>query len=243
MTSFFSPVLAPPDWDFYGIMFSGRHLREFKWQLIGVIGKCVVDLICATLRIRVVGYEQVRPDVESRRFILAFWHSRILLVSYLYQGLEGAILVSASDDGEIMARILQQQGHETIRGSTTRYGVRALARMVKALRRDARPAAVVPDGPTGPRFVVQPGVIILAQKTGYPIVPISYSVKRAKIFSSWDRFILPCPFTEATVAYGRSVRVPRQLETQQREAYRVLLEDEMNRITREVDVHYGHRIE
>jgi lysophospholipid acyltransferase (LPLAT)-like uncharacterized protein len=215
---------------------------RLKWRLVGVLGKAVVDMICATMRIKVVGFEAVRDIVESRRFLLAFWHSRIVLVSYLFRGWGGAILVSASRDGEIMSRILQRQGHETVRGSSSRHGVRALARLIKLLNEENRPGAVVPDGPQGPRFQVQPGVITLAQKTGRAIVPISYSAKRVKIFGSWDRFLLPFPFCEATIIYGKPVFVRGELDQEMREHYRLRLEQELNGITNTVDRSYGHVI-
>jgi len=141
-----------------------------------------------------------------------------------------------------MAQILQRQGHETIRGSTSRHGVRAMTRLIRALKEEVRPGGVVPDGPRGPRFKVQPGVITLAQKTGYPIVPISYSAKRIKIFASWDRFILPYPFTEGCIIYGRPMSVSSQLGGEGQEVCRVRLEEELNRITREADRYYGHEI-
>jgi lysophospholipid acyltransferase (LPLAT)-like uncharacterized protein len=165
------------------------------------------------------------------------------MVSYVFTGWGGVALVSKSEDGEIIAQILQRQGHATIRGSTSRHAVRAMTKLIRVLKEDARPAAVIPDGPRGPRFKVQPGVIALAQKTGYPIVPISYSAKRLKVFASWDRFIFPYPFNETSVVYGTPVSVPFRLDAETRELYRVRLEEELNRITRRVDGDYGHRID
>ena len=216
---------------------------RLKWWLVGWIGKGLTDLICSTMRIRVVDFEKARAEIESRRFIFAFWHSRILMVSYLYKGWGAAILVSKSKDGEIIAQILKRQGHETIRGSTSRHGVRALARLIKTLKEEIRPGVVVPDGPRGPRFRVQPGVITLAQKTGYPIVPFSYAAERIKIFASWDRFILPCPFTKGSVIYGTPISVPYGLDEDTRELYRARLEQELIRITKKVDHYYGHAID
>lgn len=215
---------------------------RLKLWLIGWLGKGLVDLIFKTVRIRVVGFEKARAEVESRKFIMAFWHSRILMVSYLFKGWGGAILVSKSRDGEMTTRILERQGHETFRGSTSRHGVRAMTRLVKALKEQIRPGVVVPDGPRGPRFKVQPGIIKLAQKTGYPMVPISYSAKKLKVFASWDRFILPYPFNEGCVIYGTPISVPARLDAVGREHYRARLEEELNRITRIVDAYYGHRI-
>ncbi len=213
-----------------------------KWWLVGWLGKGLVDLIFKTMRIRVVGLEKARAEIESRRFIFAFWHSRILMASYLFKGWGGVALVSKSKDGEIITQILQRQGQETIRGSTSRHGVRAMAKLIKALKEEIRPGGMVPDGPRGPRFKVQPGIITLAQKTGYPIVPISYSAKRLKVFASWDRFILPHPFNEGCVIYGTPISVAGKLDADGRELHRVRLEEELNRITKTVDHYYGHNI-
>ena len=213
-----------------------------KWWLVGWLGKGLVDLIFKTMRIRVVGLEKARAEIESRRFIFAFWHSRILMASYLFKGWGGVALVSKSKDGEIITQILQRQGQETIRGSTSRHGVRAMAKLIKALKEEIRPGGMVPDGPRGPRFKVQPGIITLAQKTGYPIVPISYSAKRLKVFASWDRFILPHPFNEGCVIYGTPISVAGKLDADGRELHRMRLEEELNRITKTVDHYYGHNI-
>lgn len=216
---------------------------RLKWWLVGRLGKGLIDLICSTMPIHVVDFEKVRAEVESRRFILAFWHSRILMIIYQYQGWGAATLVSSSDDGEIIAQILQRQGHRTIRGSTSRNAVRALASLIRVVKEEGRPGGVVPDGPRGPRFKVQPGVITLAKKTGYPVVPVTYSAKRLKIFASWDRFLLPYPFTESCVMYGTPVSVPGNTDEEAQEVYRVRLEEELNRITRAVDRYYGHVID
>jgi lysophospholipid acyltransferase (LPLAT)-like uncharacterized protein len=219
------------------------HLRtKLKRWLVGWGGKGLIDLIGSTMRIRFVDFENAQAELSSMRIILAFWHSRILLISYLYKGQEGAILVSSSKDGEIMAQILRRQGHQTIRGSTSRHGARALARLIRVIREKGIPGVVVPDGPRGPRFRVQPGIIALAKKTGYPIVPMTYSAKRIKVFASWDRFILPYPFTEAVVICGRPISIPAHVNTGAEESYRVRVQEELNRITVAADRYYGHRI-
>ena len=220
-----------------------QQFDRLKWWLVGWLGKGLVNFICGTMRIRVVDFEKARAEIESRRVIFAFWHSRILMISYIYKKSDAAILVSKSKDGEIIAQILKRQGHETIRGSTSRHGVRALAKLIKILKEKVRPGVVVPDGPRGPRYKVQPGVITLAQKTGYPIVPLSYSAKKLKIFASWDRFILPYPFTEGSIIYGAPIAVPLDIDGDGQEVYRNKLEKELNRITRIADQYYGHNID
>ncbi|MBW2194661.1 MAG: DUF374 domain-containing protein [Deltaproteobacteria bacterium] len=132
--------------------------------------------------------------------------------------------------------------HSRIRGSTSRDGVRAFTRLVKTITRENCPGVVVPDGPRGPRFEVQPGVIALAKKTGCPIVPITYSARKIKVFASWDRFILPCPFSECSVMYGTPLVVPPHADAKIQEVYRRRLEDELNRITKTIDAYYDHTI-
>jgi lysophospholipid acyltransferase (LPLAT)-like uncharacterized protein len=102
-----------------------------KWRLIGLIGKWLIDLLLAGSRIEIRGREPIEALLASQRFILAFWHARILLISYIHKGWNAAILVSDSADGEVIAQILQRQGHITVRGSTSKGGMRAMARMIK----------------------------------------------------------------------------------------------------------------
>jgi lysophospholipid acyltransferase (LPLAT)-like uncharacterized protein len=128
-----------------------------------------------------------------------------------------------------------------VRGSTTKGGTRALAKMIKTMRADHRPGGVVPDGPQGPREKVQPGVLFLAQKTGYPIIPVTYSAKRRQVFNSWDRFILPCPTTPCILIYGRPIHIPAESDLEQLSSFGFALELELNRITIEADARFGHK--
>jgi len=219
-----------------------RQLEALKWEMVAIFGKLLVDLLFKTTPIETVGFEQVKSIIETRKFIFAFWHSRILLINYLYKGWNGLILVSKSQDGEFIARVAQRQGHEAVRGSTTRGGLRALATMIKRMKQNNRPAGIIPDGPQGPRFKIQPGVITLAKKTGYPIVPVSYSAKRIKIFNSWDRFILPYPFTRCRIIYGEPLNVPADAGAAIESSCRLRLEAELCKITSAADCFFGHTI-
>jgi lysophospholipid acyltransferase (LPLAT)-like uncharacterized protein len=220
-----------------------RRFTELKWKLVGTSGKLLVDFIFSTSVIEIRGQKSLEGLLKSRQYIMAIWHSRILLVSYLFKGTNASILVSRSDDGEIIARILQAQGQNTVRGSTRKGGLRAMARLIKDLINKRRPGAVIPDGPQGPRFQVHPGVIMLAKKTGYPIIPVSYSAKKIKVFSSWDRFILPYPFTRCRMVYGKFISVPADADPIGLENCRKSLESELNRITKSADRHFGHQID
>jgi len=191
------------------------------------------------MKIELRGFEKVRPIINSRKFIWAVWHSRILLLNYLTKGSEGTAMVSGSEDGEFVARILKRQGHEAIRGSTTRGGIKALSALIKKLKEKQRPSIIIPDGPQGPRFKVKLGIIILARETGYPILPFSYSAKRMKVFASWDRFILPYPFTKCLGIYGKAFFVPKDAGKNDLIRYRNLLEKELGRLTKEADSYFN----
>ena len=151
-------------------------------------------------------------------------------------------MVSSSEDGEFVARILKRQGHEAFRGSTTRGGIKALSALIKKLKEKQRVSIIIPDGPQGPRFKVKLGIIILARETGYPILPFSYSAKRMKVFASWDRFILPYPFTKCLGIYGKPFYVPKDADKNDLKRYRDLLEKELNCLTIEADSYFNHKI-
>ena len=219
-----------------------NKISEIKWNLVGIFGKLLIDLLCGTMKIEKEGFEKVKQIFSSRKFILTVWHSRILLVSYLCKGLNGTAMVSASKDGEFAARIIQRQGHEAVRGSTKKGGLQALSILISNLKEKDKPCLIVPDGPQGPRHKASPGVIILAKKTGYPIVPISYSARKIKVFASWDRFILPYPFTKCRVVYGAPIYVPQDANKNEGKRCLMQLENELNRITSDVDRYFGHNI-
>ena len=187
------------------------------------------------MKIELKGFEKVTPYINSRKCIWAVWHSRLLLLNYLSKGSKGTAMVSGSKDGEFVVRILKRQGHEAIRGSTTKGGIKALSSLIKNLKEKQRPGLIIPDGPQGPRFKAKLGIIILARETGYPILPFSYSAKKIKVFASWDRFILPYPFTKCLGIYGKPLFVPRDADRNELNRCLILLEKELCRLTSEAD--------
>ena len=219
-----------------------NRISDIKWNLVGIFGKLLIDLLFSTMKIEKEGFEKVKPIIASGKVAFAVWHSRMLLFAYLCKGLNATAMVSKSKDGEIVARIIQRQGHEAVRGSTKKGGLHALSILIKKIKEENKPCLIVPDGPQGPRCKVKPGIIILAKKTGYPIVPITYSARKIKIFASWDRFILPFPFTKCRAVYGTPIYVPQNADENEQKKCLMLLENELNRITSDVDRYYGHEV-
>ena len=172
--------------------------------------------------------------------IYAAWHNRLALCMTEYYGYPRrrnqsaglAALVSASNDGAFLAAILECFGVQPVRGSSSRRGSQALLELTSWAER-GYDLAITPDGPRGPCYVVQEGVVQLAQVTGLPVVPASYHLSRKIRLKSWDRFQIPLPFTRCEMVFGKTVRVPREASDDEREALRKQLEQELHAITRD----------
>jgi len=151
--------------------------------------------------------------------IYAVWHGRMLLLARLYGWRRARVLTSRSRDGELVARVVERFGLETVRGSSSRAGAEGLRALARSLR-DGRDAVVVPDGPRGPRETVKPGLIALAKLSGAPIVPIAVAASREWRLRSWDEFRIPKPFSRCVVLFGEPIRVARQADRAVEEAAR-----------------------
>lgn len=194
-------------------------------RLAEALGPAVIRALGSTLRIRVLPRDADRP----RPAIYAFWHGRMLVPAFTHRGRGIAIMVSQHRDGEYIARVVRRLGFVPIRGSTTRGGVRALREML-VRRHEGRDLAFTPDGPRGPRYVVQKGVIYVASRTGLPIVPAAVEAKPSWVLGSWDEFTIPKPFGEAVILTGAPRVVPPDADAGVIERERGLLEAEMHRL-------------
>ena len=162
------------------------------------------------MRLRYHGDERIREwERRGDHFILAFWHRHLLLMPYAYRGWRISVLVSQSRDGELIARTVARLGIDSSRGSSSRGGI---AGMRSLLRKAAEgwDIAFTPDGPRGPLREVQPGVILAAASTGLPILPVAIAASRARLLSSWDRFLVPLPFSTVHIVYGEPLAVERR---------------------------------
>jgi lysophospholipid acyltransferase (LPLAT)-like uncharacterized protein len=165
----------------------------------------------ATLRVERLHFEHyLGLRARGVPILFALWHGRMFLSIQAHRG-EGIVtMASQSKDGEIIAGWLEENGYVVVRGSTTRGGGEALRRMVRAMR-SGRNAALTVDGPKGPPRIVQPGVVQLARLTGAWLLPITASAARPRFLASWDRYLLPRPFSRGFVAYGEPFPIPREM--------------------------------
>ncbi|MBN1504010.1 MAG: lysophospholipid acyltransferase family protein [Candidatus Eisenbacteria bacterium] len=190
----------------------------------GLAGAALVTLLGCTLRIERLGAADAGRDTGAAgRRIFAFWHGELLPLAWAYRRRDICVLVSRHRDGECAARILKRLGFHTARGSTSDAGREGAFQMCASLR-NGQDAAVAPDGPTGPRRRVQPGIVYMAQRTGAALVPTACEAERWLVLNTWDRFQVPLPFSRVVVASHAPIRVPRCLSASEIESCRVRLE-------------------
>lgn len=192
----------------------------------------------STCRLTIRGQENMDTAREQGAVIAPFWHYSIIYLFHHLCRYGGAVLVSASRDGEFVARTAQRFGLEAIRGSSNRQGVQALKKLLKAMKR-GKHIGIVADGSQGPARVLQPGAIFLSSKTGSPILPMAWAADRYFAFKSWDRTVLPKLFARIVLRYGEPIHIPPNLDSQGIEEHRRRVEEELNRIYTEVWKEFG----
>ncbi len=209
--------------------------RRLKFFLIRILGTLFLLALGGTWRLRLRGLSNVRSvRASGHRPIYAFWHGRLLGLAYSHRGQKIQIMISEHADGEMIAQVTSQLGFGSVRGSTTRGGLRALRTLARKVKRGFD-GGITPDGPRGPRHIAQPGAIYLAMKTGCPLLPVTSSGWPRWTFSSWDRFIVPKPFASVIVCLGKPLYVPAGLNEAQREDYRQRFEKEMIELVNQAD--------
>lgn len=208
----------------------GSEVRESrKATMLGTLAGWLMRFWCATLRFRI----EDRCGIGERgRFegpvIYGLWHNRIFAVPSAWRRLCGrerstVVLTSASHDGAMLARAVGVFGLGAVRGSSSRRGVAALVALRKALR-GGTDVCVTPDGPRGPRYELQPGLVKLAEASGAPVIPIHVEFDSAWRLKSWDRFALPKPFSRVRVIFDEALAVPSGLSEADFETWRHRIE-------------------
>lgn len=187
------------------------------WIFFGLI-----KLFGTTIRFDVRGMEHLDSiKIRDQLPIYAVWHDRIFLGTYFLRQRGIVFLTSQSFDGEYIARFLQRFGYGAIRGSSTRGGAKGLVEMIRGMRNGLSMGFTV-DGPKGPRYQAKSGAVVLAKKTGNPILPFVVQPRRFWTAGSWDRLQIPRPFSRALTAFGPPIYVDanaddRELDLKTRE--------------------------
>jgi hypothetical protein len=160
--------------------------------------------------------------------LYAFFHGSLFPLVYAHRDQGVCILTSLSRDGELLSRVLMKTGYRVVRGSSTRGGIKGLLEMTRVVAK-GHDGGIAVDGPKGPRWKAKPGVLLLAQKTGSPIIPIGVGFGKAKRFDrSWDAFQFPYPFSRVVLRYGEPIWIEGDLTGRERD-----VEERLIRLTDE----------
>jgi len=212
-----------------------RRLSFYQRARAGAIaagGYPIIATLGRTLRWTVEGQEhEERVRTSGRQPVFAFWHGRILLGTYFYRRRGIVVMTSENFDGEWIARIIERFGYQAARGSSSRGGHRALARM-RSVALDGAPTAFTVDGPRGPAQCVQPGAVWLASLTGNPVIPFHAETDRYWTARSWDATQVPKPFARVAMVIGEPIDVPNRSDPDRLEEKRVELEDSLYRLSK-----------
>lgn len=219
-------------------MYTLKHIyknfvrRLLASKFIGAIVWSYIWFVYATSR-RIMSYPTTisMPALNKTNLIYAFWHNRLMMM-YLMPcaAKQISILISEHSDGKIIGTVSELFGRKVIWGSSRRGWAAAIKNIFASLKQGIS-IAITPDGPRGPANEINSNIIKIASKSGCPIVPITYGVKRKKVFRSWDRFIFPLPFTKLSFVYGEPIKVSKHITSNDLKQFEIAIKNELDRIS------------
>lgn len=200
-------------------------------------GLILVKLLSMTYRIRLVDLEKERDLLDRKQaLVYASWHQRFFPgITFFSTRKPIAIIISKSLDGELIARAVDILGWYPVRGSSSRGGKQALQK-IRALARAHYNVGHIVDGPQGPFGVVKPGLIRIAQAADLPILPTITSAQNRWVFNSWDRFMVPKPFSRIIIRFGDAIHVPAKMDKDEFEAKRAGVEKQLKALYKDTDL-------
>ncbi len=214
--------------------------------------RAVQWMLPAAYRLLILWFRTCRPVLlkedlhrefflSQRPFIGATWHRAAIYACYYFGPFHPITLFSESPDGEYLARFAQRCGMIPVRGSSTRGGEKGLIRILRLLRQGNRICATVLDGPQGPRYQAKPGLLWIAKKTGLPVLPLIWSSNGALTLErTWDKTMIPRPFSKVVIHYGPPLQVPPTCSAEELDSFRLELENRLNTIMIEADQFCGY---
>jgi lysophospholipid acyltransferase (LPLAT)-like uncharacterized protein len=206
----------------------------FVYRIAVLVAGAVVETLWRTCRIRVEGGEKLAECVRRHGAVVpVFWHQHLLMCARFVvdrrAGLKPGFMISPSVDGQAPTMLAQMYGAHVVRGSGSYTGFRAVRGVHQAIVKEKISPAITPDGPRGPRFKFKPGAIFTAQIARTAVVPLAYAARPARLLKTWDKFVIPFPFSKVCIAVGEPYTPdPRmsesEMEAAQRELERRMLE-------------------
>jgi lysophospholipid acyltransferase (LPLAT)-like uncharacterized protein len=206
-------------------------LQRAQLTLVSWVVPALLGLIGATLRMT-ISYEEGAVEGPDHIYpgIFAFWHRCVLPAAWLFRRRRIAVMTSRSLDGEFIARVIRRFGFTPVRGSSTRGGQRALLEMNRMLA-DGGAVAFTIDGPRGPRYVAKKGPLLLARTSGTPITAFYVAVQHAWVLNTWDKLVIPKPFSRILVRAAQKIYVPSDADDSAMEKYHAEMQAALERVT------------
>ncbi|HET9306436.1 MAG TPA: lysophospholipid acyltransferase family protein [Candidatus Sulfotelmatobacter sp.] len=198
-------------------------------SLIVGAGYWFIRLLGPTLRVSVSYEEGAQKTLDQRPLVASFWHSCMIPATYLFRNMGIRVMSSFSYDGEYMGRIIRRFGFVAVKGSSSRNPVRALLGLRRALA-EGWTVAFTLDGPRGPRHKVKPGPVALGRSTGLALTTFHAAVDKAWVLNSWDRMMIPMPFSRVLVRVGELIPVPTEASDADLERYTAELQATLDRV-------------
>jgi len=215
--------------------------RRVALWVVPKLTALLLAIVGSTLRFEVIAEEGVTPATPPARGIFCFWHRCTLPAGWYFRKFRCSILISQSFDGELIARTLGLLGYNSVRGSSSRGGAAGLIAMREELAR-GEPVVFTADGPRGPIYQTKVGAVKLAAMTGVEMGCFYLLPARAWAMRSWDRFLIPLPFSRVVVSWSRAVTAPAvDADAATLEAKRVELNDSLERARARAEEHLGLR--
>ncbi len=205
--------------------------RRMQIPIIAAVVYSVIRTLGPTLRYEVLGWRHAeRVYASKRRIIWAFWHRIIIPILWWHRNHGVVVMNTTAFDGQWTRKVIEWLGFGTAQGSSTRGGLRGLAVMARRLE-EGLDCAFTIDGPRGPRYVAKPGPVMLARKTGCPIMVFHIGVDRGKTFErTWDHFLLPMPFARTVILFAPPIYVPTHASAKLMESKHEEMQLELERV-------------
>ena len=205
--------------------------QRLQLALISFAGALTIRLIGPTIRFHVICEDGGPPESDPLHVpaVYCFWHRCVFPATWFYRNRDIAVMTSESYDGEYIARIIEHFGFRAVRGSSSRGAVRALLGMHTEIEQ-GRVAAFTIDGPRGPMYVAKPGPVLLARNTQVPLVVFDIAVEKAWVLNSWDKFMVPKPFTRAVLVTSKFMQVPKDADSTEHERLQAEMQAALDRV-------------
>ena len=205
-------------------------IEGWKARWLIAFGVHLLKLLGRTLRFEIDDRAGIIGQPVAENYIGALWHNRLLIFPLVlrrfFPNRHGAALISASHDGDLLSDAIHRFDYDVVRGSSSKLGASALLQLSDVLG-NSGDVVITPDGPRGPAYQLGPGIVFLAQKTSAQVLPLNMEYSSCWRLKSWDRFIIPRPFSKVRVIIGRLERIRPTSTGQEFEAERLRLQNAM----------------